>query len=40
MLLALAFVLALPQTAVAPLSAPAQCTKAARDFTAAAGSTA
>lgn len=35
MLLALAFVLALPQTAVAPLSAPAQCTKAARDFTAA-----
>ena len=33
MLLALAFVLAIPQTPAAPLSAPAECVKAARDFT-------
>lgn len=33
MLLALAFVLTIPQTPTAPLSAPAECVKAARDFT-------
>jgi len=32
MLLALAFVLSIPQTPAAPLSAPAECVKAARDF--------
>jgi thiol-disulfide isomerase/thioredoxin len=32
MLLALAFVLSIPQTPAAPLSAPAACVKAARDF--------
>lgn len=35
MLLALAFVLTIPQAAPAPLSPPAACVKAARDFTAA-----
>lgn len=32
MLLALAFVLSIPQTPAAPLSAPAECVKASRDF--------
>src|SRR6187551_1241489 len=33
MLLALALVLSMPQTPAAPLSPPAECVKAARDFT-------